>query len=82
MVVVLLSSLYVDLIELEQVSNGFSELLDSTDDLALDIPDAVDILALFFVRAVVDDILPPAFLRKTLKSLPEDSKGVESNSEG
>ena len=52
-------------------------MLDSADDLALDIPDAVDVLALFVARAVVDDILPPAFLTKTLKSLPEDSKGVE-----
>jgi len=34
-------------------------------------------LAIFVARAIVDDILPPAFLTKTLKSLPEDSKGVE-----
>eukprot|EP00252_Welwitschia_mirabilis_P010638 TRINITY_DN2402_c0_g1_i3.p1 TRINITY_DN2402_c0_g1~~TRINITY_DN2402_c0_g1_i3.p1 ORF type:complete len:701 (+),score=193.55 TRINITY_DN2402_c0_g1_i3:294-2396(+) len=74
---VLLSSLYADVIEPEQVSKGFSKLLESADDLALDIPDAVDVLALFVARAVVDDILPPAFLTKTLKSLPEDSKGVE-----
>uniref|UniRef100_A0A0C9RVH6 TSA: Wollemia nobilis Ref_Wollemi_Transcript_10948_2779 transcribed RNA sequence n=1 Tax=Wollemia nobilis TaxID=56998 RepID=A0A0C9RVH6_9CONI len=77
MAAVLLSSLYADVIEPEQVSKGFSKLLDSADDLALDIPDAVDILALFVARAIVDDILPPAFLTKTLKSLPEDSKGVE-----
>ncbi|XP_057841956.2 MA3 DOMAIN-CONTAINING TRANSLATION REGULATORY FACTOR 4 [Cryptomeria japonica] len=77
MAAVLLSSLYADVIEPEQVSKGFSKLLDSADDLALDIPDAVDILALFVARAVVDDILPPAFLTKMLKSLPDDSKGVE-----
>ncbi|KAH9310627.1 hypothetical protein KI387_025662 [Taxus chinensis] len=77
MAAVLLSSLYADMIEPEQVSKGFSKLLDSADDLALDIPDAVDVLALFVARAVVDDILPPAFLTKTLKSLPEDSKGLE-----
>jgi hypothetical protein len=77
MAAVLLSSLYADVIEPEQVSKGFSKLLDTADDLALDIPEAVDILALFVARAVVDDILPPAFLTKTLKSLPEDSKGVE-----
>uniref|UniRef100_A0A0D6QWI4 MI domain-containing protein n=1 Tax=Araucaria cunninghamii TaxID=56994 RepID=A0A0D6QWI4_ARACU len=78
MAAVLMSSLYADVIEAEQVSKGFSKLLESADDLALDIPDAVDVLALFVVRAVVDDILPPAFLTKTLKSLPEDSKGVEA----
>jgi len=77
MAAVLLSSLYADVIEPEQVSKGLSKLLESADDLALDIPDAVDVLALFVARAVVDDILPPAFLTKTSKSLPEDSKGVE-----
>ena len=76
-VVVLLSSLYADVIEPEQVSKGFSKLLDSADDLAFDIPDAVDVLALFIAHVVADDILPPAFFTKTLKSLPEDSTGVE-----
>lgn len=32
-------------------------LLESADDLAVDILDAVEILALFIARAVVDDIL-------------------------
>ena len=77
MAAVLLSSLYANVIEPEQVSKGFSKLLDSADDLALDIPDAVDVLALFVACAMVDDILPPAFLTKTLKSLPQDSTGVE-----
>ena len=77
MAAVLFSSLHTDVIELEQVNKGLSKLLESADDLALDIPDAVDVLALFVARVVVDDILPPAFLTKTSKSLPEDSKGVE-----
>eukprot|EP00252_Welwitschia_mirabilis_P010636 TRINITY_DN2402_c0_g1_i1.p1 TRINITY_DN2402_c0_g1~~TRINITY_DN2402_c0_g1_i1.p1 ORF type:complete len:712 (+),score=190.22 TRINITY_DN2402_c0_g1_i1:189-2324(+) len=77
MAAVLLSSLYADVIAPEQVRKGFNKLLEAADDLALDIPDAVDVLAVFVARAVVDDILPPAFLTKTLKSLPEDSKGVE-----
>ena len=77
MAAVLLSSLYADVIEPEQVSKGFSKLLDSADDLALDIPNAVDVLALFFAHVVVDDILPSTFLTKKLKSLPEDSKDVE-----
>eukprot|EP01018_Ginkgo_biloba_P010374 Gb_01138 [translate_table: standard] len=77
MAAVVLSALYADVIEPEQVSKGFNKLLESADDLALDIPDAVDVLALFVARAVVDDILPPAFLTKTLKALPEESKGIE-----
>ena len=64
MAAVLLSSLYTDVIEPEQVNKGLSKLLESADDLALDIPDAVDVLALFVARTVVDDILPPAFLTK------------------
>ena len=36
-----------------------------------------DILALFLARAVVDDIIPPAFLARAKKALPEPSKGVQ-----
>eukprot|EP00262_Sarcandra_glabra_P015736 TRINITY_DN4918_c0_g1_i1.p1 TRINITY_DN4918_c0_g1~~TRINITY_DN4918_c0_g1_i1.p1 ORF type:complete len:717 (+),score=179.55 TRINITY_DN4918_c0_g1_i1:274-2424(+) len=72
---VLLSALYADVISSTQISQGFVYLLEAADDLALDILDAVDILALFIARAVVDDILPPAFLTKAKKTLPESSKG-------
>lgn len=74
---VLLSALYADVISSAQISQGFSMLLESADDLAVDILDAVDILALFIARAVVDDILPPAFLSKAKKTLSEASKGLE-----
>lgn len=77
MAAVLLSSLYADTIDPSQVHKGFIKLLMSADDLVVDIPDAVDVLALFIARAVVDDILPPSFLTKTLTSLPGDSKGLE-----
>ena len=72
---VLLSALYADVISSTQISQGFFILLESADDLAVDILDAVDVLALFIARAVVDDILPPAFLTSAKKSLPESSKG-------
>lgn len=77
MAAVLLSSLYADVIDPPQVYKGFTKLVESADDLIVDIPDTVDVLALFIARAVVDDILPPAFLKKELESLPKDSKGVE-----
>ncbi|GKV32469.1 hypothetical protein SLEP1_g41074 [Rubroshorea leprosula] len=77
MAAVLLSALYADVIDPPQVYKGFSKLVESADDLIVDIPDTVDVLALFIARAVVDDILPPAFLRKQMASLPSDSKGVE-----
>ncbi|XP_042478144.1 MA3 DOMAIN-CONTAINING TRANSLATION REGULATORY FACTOR 2-like [Macadamia integrifolia] len=77
MAAVLLSTLYADVIDPPQFYEGFSKLVESADDLVVDIPDAVDILGLFIARAVVDDILPPAFLSKQLDCLSNDSKGVE-----
>ncbi|KAK3014835.1 hypothetical protein RJ639_008762 [Escallonia herrerae] len=74
---VLLSALYADVISAPQISQGFLVLLESADDLSVDILDAVDILALFIARAVVDDILPPAFLTRAKKSLSESSKGFQ-----
>ncbi|KAL3677499.1 hypothetical protein R1sor_027447 [Riccia sorocarpa] len=73
---VLISALYNDVVVPDQLAKGYLKLLESVDDLSLDIPDAVDVLALFVARAVVDDILPPAFLSKTAKVLPEGSEGL------
>ncbi|KZV38806.1 programmed cell death protein 4 [Dorcoceras hygrometricum] len=74
---VLLSALYANVISVSQISQGFLILLESADDLAVDILDTVDVLALFIARAVVDEILPPAFITKVRKILPEASKGLE-----
>ncbi|KAI3464180.1 hypothetical protein Pfo_020843 [Paulownia fortunei] len=74
---VLLSALYADVINAAQISQGFFMLLESADDLAVDILDAVDVLALFIARAVVDDILPPAYITRARNMLPEASKGLE-----
>ena len=46
-------------------------------DLELDIPDAAHFVALFLGRAVVDEVLPPAFLTKVLQRLRDDSLGVQ-----
>lgn len=74
---ILLSSLYGDVFDPKQVYKGFQKLVQSADDLIVDIPDAVDVLALFIARAIVDDILPPSFLTKTMACLSKESKGVE-----
>ncbi|KAL7153579.1 hypothetical protein ABFS83_04G178900 [Erythranthe nasuta] len=74
---VLLSALYADVIKSAQISQGFFLLLEAADDLVLDILDAVDVLALFIARAVVDDIIPPAFIPRVRKMFPEASKGFE-----
>jgi len=47
------------------VGKGFERLFSTLDDLKLDVPDAEAALAKFTARAVVDDILPPAFLTDT-----------------
>ncbi|KAL0913010.1 hypothetical protein M5K25_016439 [Dendrobium thyrsiflorum] len=74
---VLLSALYADVIRASQISDGFIILLESAKDLAVDILDAVEVLALFVARAVVDDIIPPAFLHRAKKVFPENSKGLQ-----
>ena len=73
----LLSTLYADVIDPPEVYRGFNKLVASADDLSVDIPDAVDVLAVFVARAIVDDILPPAFLKKQMNLLPDESKGVD-----
>ncbi|KAG2263247.1 hypothetical protein Bca52824_070326 [Brassica carinata] len=74
---VLLSASYADVINLNHIRDGFVLLLESADDFVVDIPDAVDVLALFLARAVVDDILPPAFLPRATKTLQVSSKGYQ-----
>jgi len=59
---VLLSSLYGDLLTVDQVTQGFDSLIDCLDDLMLDVPNAPQLLALFMGRAIVDDVLPPSYV--------------------
>ena len=64
------------LICVAQMSSGFKRLLSVADDLVLDIPDAMHLLSLFLGRAIVDEVLPPAFLAAALPSLPDGGLGV------
>lgn len=45
-------------------------------DLELDLPDATHYVALFLGRAIVDEVLPPAFLNSVLARMNDDSLGV------
>ncbi|KAA8537976.1 hypothetical protein F0562_027444 [Nyssa sinensis] len=47
MAAILLSSLYADVIDPRQVYKGFGKLVESANDLIVDIPDTIDVLALF-----------------------------------
>jgi hypothetical protein len=48
----------------------------SAQDLELDLPDATHYIALFLGRAIVDEVLPPAFLTTVLARMNDDSLGV------
>ena len=52
------------MIQPEQMQKGFLTVVAAVDDLQIDVPDAPDLVANFVARAVVDDILPPAFVDK------------------
>jgi len=58
----LLSKLDGNPLEQAEMAEGFEALLSRTDDLALDNPSAPSLLAGFLVRAIADDVLPPAFV--------------------
>ncbi len=55
----------------DQLASGFTRLLSSADDLLLDVPDALHLLSLFLGRAVVDELLPPAFLTQVRRRLAD-----------
>lgn len=58
----LLPRLYPSVISHDKIVEGFTTLLERIEDLKLDIPSASEYLSMFLARAVVDDLLPPAFL--------------------
>ena len=46
----------------QQMQRGFRHLVGAAADLRLDVPDAAAQIATFIARAVIDDVLPPAFV--------------------
>jgi len=54
------------------MESGFDVLLESLDDLRTDVPDANIMVASFLARAVVDEVLPPAFLSEQNNDRPGD----------
>ena len=73
----LLSELYPEVLPGEQIEAAFGNLLESIEDLALDIPGAPTELALFIARAVTDDIVAPLYLSEASAALGRDSLGGE-----
>lgn len=54
------------------LESGFELLLDSLNDLSIDIPDAKEMVGCFLARAIVDEVLPPAFVSNRNNSHPGD----------
>lgn len=67
----LLTCVHPGLLSDGEMEIGFDQLLDSLEDLEIDIPDAKSMIGTFLARAMVDEVLPPAFLSS--KSFEENS---------
>lgn len=67
----LLTCIHPSLLSDANMEAGFEQVLESLDDLEIDIPDARGMVAAFLARAVVDEVLPPAFVSS--KSFEENS---------
>eukprot|EP00892_Ulva_mutabilis_P003777 jgi/Ulvmu1/1771/UM118_0010.1 len=72
----LLVSLVPDPISHEQVAFGLSRTLAALDDYVLDVPNAAHLMTLFLARAIVDELVPPAFLTRVLDTLHADSLAI------
>jgi len=59
----LLTSLSSTIMTSNDIETGFQRTLDVLDDIVLDSPDAVEVLSKFIARAVVDEVIPPRFLK-------------------
>jgi programmed cell death protein 4 len=59
----LLSAVYEGAIDPLKIAEGFQVALNALDDFVLDTPDAVDVLSKFLARAIVDEVIAPAFIK-------------------
>jgi len=62
----LLSSIYNIAVIPEKLAEGFQAALDDLEDVVLDTPDAVGMLSKFLARAIIDEVVPPAFLKHAI----------------
>jgi programmed cell death protein 4 len=62
----LFSSLYGSILPESQIEKGFWLVLERLPDSSLDTPGAPDIVGDFIARAVVDEIIAPAFVHRTV----------------
>jgi len=67
----LLSGLYGRVLTTLEIQDGFQNALNAAEDISLDIPNAPDLLARFFARAVADEIAPPKFFTEADAPSPQ-----------
>jgi programmed cell death protein 4 len=68
-----ISASYPEPLNTNTIGKGFERLLESLDDLKLDVPDCGGKVATYLARAVVDEVLPPSFLTdQTVRALGGD----------
>lgn len=48
----------------DELADGFQYALDDLPETVIDVPQAVDMLAKFMARAILDEVLPPIFLEQ------------------
>ena len=58
----LLSAFYPDLLSRYMIGKGFERLFEIMDEIEKDCPNARSILSTYLARAVMDEVIPPAFL--------------------
>jgi len=68
----LLTCLHPNPLEDVEMETGFEILLNSLEDLSIDIPDAKCMVGSFLARAIVDEVIPPAFISNRNNSHPGD----------
>lgn len=59
----LLTALTTNGMTSSDIETGFQRTLDVIDDAILDCPDGVEVLSKFIARALVDEVIPPRFLK-------------------
>lgn len=75
----LISGLFPKTLTRDQAGLGFTMLLDSAEDLSLDVPNALHLISLFLGRAIImDEVLPPVFLHTVVDRLRFGAAGLDA----
>jgi len=71
----LLSAVY-NIFHMNQLTDGYQQVLDRLTDLVLDVPDAAEVLGKFISRGMYDEILPPKFIKESKVHNPHAQRAL------